>query len=248
VVILRVSYSQHRYHPDNVLEDRALSVLRQEVVHPHTGLVLEDMDILGLNQDRLLMLNDIVRGEFHGSILYHGRQRLEYTSGMVSRMKFLVAWLEKHRHILADYSPDNFTRAMKVIYSFLEDGEGKEGFQRHRDLHREVRQVVNRLRISHRLRLLEKLVQSRSDASGRKLQHIQILIILVHVLSQEGESLAQEHPEALRKLVRICQKALDNPYLKRRYLTSPPKNAQQRHIVGEYKLLQALVKRMSAPE
>ncbi|MCA1988998.1 MAG: hypothetical protein LDL07_07620, partial [Desulfarculus sp.] len=46
VVILKVHYLQHRYHPDNVLEDRALSVLSQTVIHPQTGQGVE-LDVLG---------------------------------------------------------------------------------------------------------------------------------------------------------------------------------------------------------
>ena len=33
VVIIRISYKQHRYNADNVRQDRALSVERQELIH-----------------------------------------------------------------------------------------------------------------------------------------------------------------------------------------------------------------------
>ncbi|CAO0823436.1 hypothetical protein DFAR_360011 [Desulfarculales bacterium] len=45
IVILHVHYSQYVYYPGNVLEDRALSVLRQELIHPQTGRTLE-LDVL----------------------------------------------------------------------------------------------------------------------------------------------------------------------------------------------------------
>ena len=80
-VILRVHYRQHAYHQDNVLEDRALSVVRQEVVHPKTGETMA-LDVLGLGQDRLIMLNDIVRGEFGGTILYQGQEYLNDTGDL----------------------------------------------------------------------------------------------------------------------------------------------------------------------
>jgi hypothetical protein len=99
------------------------------------------------------------------------------------------------------------------------------------------------MRLAHRLRLLEKLVHNRADASGRKLQHVHIMIILVHVLSQEGEGLAEKHPGALDKLLHICGKQLNNSYLKRRYLAKPPKGALEREVVGHYRLLESLVER-----
>lgn len=241
-VILRVTYTQHSYHPDNVLEDRALSVLRQEVIHPFTGQAVE-LDVLGLGRDRLLMLNDIVRGEHLGSIVYQDKEEIHGTADMASRLKFLLAWLKKHWHILADYSPDTFERVSKVLSSFLDDADLQKDFQRVPDLHQMLAKALPEMRLAHRLRLLEKLVHNRADASGRKLQHVHIMIILVHVLSQEGDHLAEKHPNALNKLLHICGKQLGNPYLKRRYLSKPPKGALERELVGHYRLLENLVQR-----
>jgi hypothetical protein len=234
VVILRVRYLHHRYHPENVLEDRGLSVAGQEVIHPQTGEVISDMDILGLSQDRLLMLNDIVRGEFTGAISYHGRETVMGTADIADRLKFLSAWLEKHRHILADYSPDNFTRVLRVISSFLDEVEAGDDLERCGELYRQARDIVEELRLAHRLRLLEKLVSNRADAYGRKLHHIQILIILNHVLSTEGPDLAQNHPRSLGKLLHICRREMDNPYIKRRLQVVSKPTPSQRHLAGEY--------------
>ncbi len=242
-VILRVRYINHRYHADNVLEDRALSVASQEVIHPFHGRARRGLDILGLSQDRMLALNDIVRGEFMGSILY-GRERIQGTASPADRLKFLAAWLRKHHSILADYSPDNFKRLLRVINSYLEDPNRRAEFQRHRKLHQEVKRTVAGLRYYHRLRLLEKLVRTRSDASGRKLQHHQILAILVHALRHEGQALLRHHPRILDKLLQICRRQLDNRYLKRRYLRRPPKTALERKTVSQYRRLAAQVKRL----
>jgi hypothetical protein len=242
VVILKVHYLQHSYHPDNVLEERALSVARQEVIHPQTGETLE-VDVLGLGRDRLLMLNDIVRGEHRGAILYRDRERVVGTGEIRSRLKFLAAWLRKHRSLVADYSPDTFDRVRRIVTSFLQDEKLAKEFRRHPKLHQEVKTTLTELRLAHRLRLLEKLVQTRTDASGRKLQHVHILVILVHVLSQEGEQLAGNHPGPLRKLLSICRKQLSNPYVKRRYLRRQPKTSLEREVVGHHRLLQSLVER-----
>lgn len=246
VVLLKVSYMQHAYHKDNVLEDRALSVLAQELVHPRTGEIAPGRDILALGQDRLLLLNDIVRGEYLGSIVYKGRERVEGTAGVSLRLKFLQAWLTKHRHLLADYSPDNFEQVLKVVFSFLEAAEHAEEFERHKQLYREARSAVADLRVAHRLRLLEKLVRNRADSEGRKLPHVHLLIILVHVLSQEGPILAKRHPHSLRKLLRMCRRYLADPYLRRRYMESAPRTKNDREARGEIKLLTKLVEKLEA--
>lgn len=240
-VILKVAYTQHSYHPDNVLEDRSLSVLRQQVIHPFTGQKLE-IDILGLGRDRLLMLNDIVRGEHQGSIVYQEKEEIQGTGDMSSRLKFLLAWLKKHWHILADYSPDTFERVSRVISSFLDDPDNQKDFQRVPHMHQMLEEALPEMRLAHRLRLLEKLVQNRADSGGRHLQHVHIMTILVHVLSQEGDRLAEKYPNALQKLLHICQKQLDNSYVKRRYLSKPPQKAAERELVGHYRLLENLVK------
>ncbi len=245
VVILKVRYLQHSYHPDNVLEDRALSVLSQTVIHPQTGQEV-DLDVLGLNQDRLLMLQDIVRGEHLGTIIYRGRERLDSTGDTKSRLKFLSSWLNKHRLLLADYTPENFERVLKVLSSFLDDPNHDEEFEKNHKLHQEVLKAMAELRLSHRLRLLEKLVQNRADASGRKLKHAHILIILVHVLSQEGEEMSEHHPRSLRKLLRICRKQLGERELRRRLLNRSPRSAYEREVLGEYRLLERLVEKFEA--
>jgi hypothetical protein len=244
-VILRVHYSQHAYHPDNVLEDRALSVLRQEVIHPQSGRTVE-LDVLGLGQDRLLMLNDIVRGEYHGSIVYKNRERVEGSGDIKTRLKCLVAWLGKLRPILAEYSPDHFERVTRILSSFLDNPAQEEELAKHQELRQEVVKAMADLRMSHRLRLLEKLVQNRADASGRKLKLAHVLTILVHVLDQEGQDLARQHPRSLRKLLRICRKQLTDKDLQRRFLNGGSGGAYEREVLGEFRQLSQLVEQFES--
>lgn len=240
VVILRVHYQQHAYHPSNVLEDRALSVLRQEVIHPHTGQTME-LDILGLGRHRLLQLNDIVRGEHLGTISYGGQELLTSTADMDDRLKFITAWIKKHRPILADYSADTFGRVSGIVSSFLDDPEMQEVFQRTPELYNELKSSLAELRLAHRLRLLEKLVANMADASGSRLQHVHVLTILVHALDQEGKDLAQNQPWAMGKLLSICLTQLGKPYLHRRYLSKAPVNEEERRVVVEWRKLSKLV-------
>ncbi|MCB2193514.1 MAG: hypothetical protein KQI62_18210 [Deltaproteobacteria bacterium] len=243
VVLLRVHYAQHAYHPANVLEDRALSVASQEIVHPQSGEALTGLDVLGISMDRVLVLQDIVRGEHSGSIVYHGLVRLSNTTDPQTRLKFLGAWLAKHRHILADYSSEQFERCLKVINSYLDDPAQRAELDRYPSLYQEARSAVRDVKWAHRLRLLEKLVKNRADAFGRQFKHVQILIILTHVLSQEGDDLARKHPQQLDKLLRICAGYLKNPYLRRRYLSRAPKTTVEREVIGHHRLLTNLVER-----
>ena len=55
--------------------------------------------------------------------------------------------------------------------------------------------------------------------------------------------LAENHPDSLRKLLSLCQRQLDNAYIKRRYLLSEPKSSMEREVLGEHRLLSRLVKR-----
>ena len=241
VVILRVKYQHHAYHRDNVMEDRACSVLSQEVVHPRTGEVLEGLDVLGLSQDRLLQLNDIVRGEHQGAIVYSQREIITTTMDVDDRLRFLAAWLQKNRFQIADYSPDHFERIVKVIISFLDDKGLASCFDSNRDLIQEIQGLLAELRLAHRLRLLERLVRNRADYEGRKLQHLQILVILNHFLSEEGQQLAADHPKAMRKLLRICQSYLDDPYLKHRAARHEAKTNYDMQINNEYEKLTQVV-------
>ena len=62
VVIVRILYKQHSYNPDNVRQDRALSVERQELIHPFTGQGLSDVNVVKDTTTMILRLNDMVRG------------------------------------------------------------------------------------------------------------------------------------------------------------------------------------------
>ena len=193
-----------------------MSVAGQEVIHPETGEALGGLDVLGLSRDRVLLLQDIVRGEHEGSIVYGGREKLSGTADTATRLKFLTAWLHKHRNILADYSSEQFERCLKVIYSYLEDPEQKTELKKHPELVQEARQALRDVKWAHRLRLLEKLVKNRADAFGRQFKHVQILIILTHVLGQEAEDLAAKHPQQLDKLLEHLRGVSEKP------LPAPP--------------------------
>ena len=89
VVIVRVVYRQHKYDPNNVRQDRALSVASQEVIHPLTGQGFSKLNILKDTYSLFLRLNDIVRGEYNGRIVYKRNEIVENTDTHEKKLKFL---------------------------------------------------------------------------------------------------------------------------------------------------------------
>jgi hypothetical protein len=130
--------------------------------------------------------------------------------------------------------------------SFLDDPALDEELSRQPELRQEVVKMVAALRLNHRLRLLEKLVANRADASGRKLHLAHVLIILVHVLTQEGEEMVAEHPRSLRKLLRICRRQLEDRSLRRMLAAKAPRTSYEREVVGEARVLIGLVEELEA--
>jgi hypothetical protein len=130
--------------------------------------------------------------------------------------------------------------------SLLDDPALDDELSRQPELRQEVVKMMAALRLNHRLRLLEKLVANRADASGRKLHLAHVLIILVHVLTQEGEEMVNEHPRSLRKLLRICHRQLDDRSLRRLLAAKTPRTSYEREVVGEAKVLTRLVEELEA--
>ena len=106
VVIIRISYKQHRYNADNVRQDRALSVERQELIHPLTGRVMPDVNVVKDTSTMILRLNDIVRGEYVGRAVYKRNELVENTDTDEKRLKFLFAWLSKNQRRIIGYSEE----------------------------------------------------------------------------------------------------------------------------------------------
>jgi hypothetical protein len=111
VVILKVTYQQHKYNRYNVLEDRALSIVRQEIIHPQHGGREANLNILKDTKRTLKELTDIVRGEHTGSITYRRSDHITSTKTHEERLKFLSAWLAKNQRRLGAYGQETFEAA-----------------------------------------------------------------------------------------------------------------------------------------
>jgi hypothetical protein len=233
VVILKVSYQQHPLFHNTTQAGRALSVLSQEVIHPYNGQTLE-FDILGLSQDKLLMLNSIVRGEFSGSIIYRGRETVHNTKGTAKRLKFLSSWLYKHRFIFAEYSSENFEQLNKLLSEYLYDPDKQPMFSRYPSLYMETHEIWQGLLLAHRLHELEYIIEKKGD----QLSHANIFVLLSQILSLEGEELARRSPDDLRLLLNMCQREIKD-FKKNHIITQENYDSP---VHSEMRLLQKLVR------
>lgn len=127
VVIIRISYKQHRYNADNVRQDRALSVERQELIHPLTGRMMPDVNVVKDTSTMILRLNDIVRGEYVGRAVYKRNELVENTDTDEKRLKFLFAWLSKNQRRIIGYSEEFYNNTTKVLDAYLKNPEKPRG-------------------------------------------------------------------------------------------------------------------------
>jgi hypothetical protein len=240
VAIFKVTYLQHRYNPKNVLEDRALSVLQQELIHPRHGGRELDLNILKDTKRFLKDLTDIVRGEYIGSISYKRQDLLTSTKTHEDRLKFLIAWLTKNQRRLATYSDESFEAARKVLNSYLLDREYKEVFAKHPDLHREALKCMVYLIQAHQLHALERVNQKQMDK--RRLGPLPRIAKALAFLEEKKEELPYFYPDLFEKFLSVWNQLMDYPYFRRlRSLPAPPTIPYRRRVWQKMILGQRLV-------
>jgi hypothetical protein len=244
VVIFKATYQQHKYNPLNVLEDRALSVLEQELIHPHHGGRDSGLNILKDTKRFLKDLTDIVRGEYLGSISYKRQDLLTSTKTHEDRLKFLIAWLAKNQRRLTTYSAENFEAARKLLNSYLLNREYREIFSKHHELHREALREMVRLIQSHELQRLEKLTLKGADK--RRLGPLPRISRALAFLEEKKEELPYFYPDMFAKFVSLWDQLMDYPYFRRlRSLPAPPSLPYRRRVWQQMILSQRLVKELT---
>jgi len=230
VVIFKVTYKQHKYNPLNVLEDRAASVLKQELIHPEHGGRWAGLNILKDTQRALKELTDIVRGEFPGSISYKRSDLITSTKTHEDRLKFLSAWLAKNRRRLGYYSSETFNAAKKVLNSYLLNRDYRETFTRHPELHREVLQQLAYLDQAQQLQPLEKLAnpgKKRGPGPSRRLAQA------VAFLEDKQGELPYFYDDLFAKCLSLWDQLLSYPYFRQVGAMAAPPESKFRCRVWE---------------
>ena len=229
VVILKVIYQQHKYNRYNVLEDRAMSIVRQEIIHPDHGGRETNLNILKDTKRTLKELTDIVRGEYAGSIAYHRSDLITSTKTHEERLKFLSAWLAKNQRRLAAYGQETFDATKKLLNSYLSQRDLREVFARHRELHREVVQRLAYLNQVQQLQPLEKLAQPGKHQPG--LGPRRRLALAVAFLEETRHQLPYFYPDLFQKCCHLFDQILHYPYFKKLLAKdSPPASSFRRRV------------------
>ena len=229
VVILKVTYQQHKYNRYNVLEDRAMSIVRQEIIHPYHGGRETNLNILKDTKRTLKELTDIVRGEYAGSITYQRSDLITSTKTHEERLKFLSAWLAKNQRRLGAYGQETFDATKKLLNSYLSQRDLREVFARHRELHREVVQRLAYLSQVQQLQPLEKLAQPGRRQPG--LGPSRRLALAVAFLEENQHQLPYFYPDLFQKCCHLFDQILHYPYFKKLLAKeSPPASSFRRRV------------------
>ncbi|MFA4904013.1 MAG: hypothetical protein WC600_14865 [Desulfobaccales bacterium] len=231
VVILKVTYQQHKYNRFNILEDRAMSILRQEIIHPFHGGRDFNLNILKDTKRTLKELTDIVRGEHIGSITYRRSDLLTSTKTHEERLKFLSAWLNKNQRRLGAYGKETFEDVKKLLNSYLSQRDHREAFSKHRELHREVVHHLAYLSQVQQLQPLEKLAQPGKLQKG--MGPNRRLTQAVAFLEENQHDLPYFYPDLFNKACHLFSQILSYPYFKKLLAEEGPPASSFRRRVWE---------------
>lgn len=216
VVILRIKYRQHGFDARNVRQDRALSVVAQEVLHPITGEPLTGLNIIKDTSNMFLRLNDIVRGEYTGRIIYKRTEVVENTGTHEKRLKFLYSWLTKHQRRMIGYSDEFFSNVSKVLTNYLFSPENDEAFEGLRDLYQEVCSRFSYIQQARRVRILEDLCQR--TFKGARVTYLQMFREALILLNELKFEIVSFFPALVDAVIGCVEKILRDSYLQRKYI------------------------------
>ncbi len=219
VVIIRVTYRQHAFNVRNVRQDRALSVASQEVLHPLTGVPLEGLNIIRDSSNMFLRLNDIVRGEYTGRIVYKKTEVIENTDTEEKRLKFLFTWLSKHQRRIIYYSDDFFAKVSMVVDGYLQSPSKENAFGEMRDLYREVQERFGYIQQARKVRILEELRER--NVKGATISYRQMMQSYVSLLTELSYEIVNFFPSLVDTIISLIDSVLETRYIVRTYIDTP---------------------------
>lgn len=245
-VILRVAYSQHKFDPNNVRQDRAMSVLRQEIVHPLTGRVCTSVNLVKDTYTMSLKLNDIVRGEFVGTAVYKRNELVENTESHEKRLKFLHSWLGKHQRRMIAYSDEFYAEIVRVLDGYLAAPELAEEFGDLRDLHQEVWSSYSFIKQARKIKQLEDL--AGRVHKGRRISYLEMLTLATALLSELKFELSTYFGTLINQAIHFAETMLNDRYLIRTYIREKDEDLTEKGLRTKklYRRLVSLVDELRA--
>ncbi|WP_461209426.1 hypothetical protein [Desulfocurvus sp. DL9XJH121] len=241
VVILRVIYRQHKFNKDNVRQERALSVARQEVIHPLYGTVNTRVNLIKDATNMFLRLNDIVRGEYTGRIVYKRNEIVENTDTDEKRLKFLFAWLSKHQRRIIGYSDEFYSNVVKVLDNYLYDPHRDEPFLAQGDLYQDVLAKHSYIQQARKAQVLADL--SHRTLRGKPVGYLAMLEETNKIMHQLKFEIVNYFEDLVDNVVTVAEHILQDAYLTRKYLDPREEDlsAYGREVRRQYGRLVALV-------
>jgi hypothetical protein len=212
VVIVKVTYMQHKYNRNNVQEDRALSVIKQEIIHPRHG-ERAFFNIIKDTKSFIVTLNDIIRGEYMGRISYRQEGVVASTKNHDDRLKFLYAWLTKNQRRFTSYSREFFEEMKKILNNYIMNPDYKLYFRKYPELHREVLAKIAYLQQSHHVQQLEKLARRRPPFN-RRLTQERFLALVLEFIEDNYDEILHYYDDLFEKCHNIISLITSQPYLK----------------------------------
>jgi hypothetical protein len=218
-VILRVIYRQHKYDPDNVRKDRALSVARQEVIHPLTGELCTTANIIKDTALMTLILNDIVKGEYKGRVKYKRNEIVEDTETHENRLKFLYAWLRKHQRRILSYSDEFYANVTRVLENYLLNPNHADIFNELHGLYQDVWEQYSFIQQARKIKQLEDLKFNRHK--GRRISYLEMLQHATAILQELKFEIVKYFDSLVNNAIRISEQILNDSYLLKKYIHKP---------------------------
>jgi hypothetical protein len=216
VVIVRVVYRQHKFDPNNVRQDRALSVASQEVIHPVTGKAFSKLNLIKDTYSLFLRLNDIVRGEYNGRIVYKRNEIVENTDTHEKKLKFLFAWLSKHQRRIIGYSDEFYSNVVKVLDNYLLSADHYDDFSSMRELYQEVWTKYSYIQQARKVKMLEDL-QDR-NYKGENLTYQRMLCLFTEILNDLKFEIVNYFDSLVERVLSLGDMILNDRYLLRNYI------------------------------
>lgn len=221
VVILKVTYKQHKYDPNNIREDRALSISKQEIIHPLTYQKIDHINIIKDTYTLVLKLNDIVKGEFTGRVKYK-REIVEGTDTHEKRLKFLYAWLTKHQRRIIGYSDEFYANVNKVLDNYLLNSELFDIFNEHNNLYREVWEKYSYIQQARKIKILEDLKERIYN--NQKIDYLTMLKLTYKIINDLRFEAVTYFEDIISKAIAILDKMLSDSYLVKQYIKQKEDN------------------------
>jgi hypothetical protein len=233
VVIIRLTYQQHRFNPLNLRQDRALSVVKQEIIHPLSGAALSAVNIVRDSTIMFLRFNDIVRGEYRGKSVYKRTEIVENTDSDENRLKFLYAWLSKHQRRITGYSDEFFAKLSTVLLEYLHPPACEERFESLKELRQEVLARFSYIQQARKIRLLEEL--RHRQLRGARIGYLRMLEESVALLHELRFEIVNYFDHLVDTTISYCEAMLNDRYLMKTYIECPEEGLSKTGLVRRKK-------------